>query len=110
VATASLDATLAALAEPSRRQVVDLLRTGPRAAGELAAAVKMSPPAMSRHLRVLRLKGVVEETRARPEDTRIRMYRLRQEPFTQLSAWLAEVESFWTDQLASFKEHAEKQS
>ncbi len=109
MATASLDATLAALADPSRRQVVDLLRTGPRAAGELAAAVKMSPPAMSRHLRILRLRGVVEEESARPEDSRIRMYRLRREPFTQLSSWLTEVQSFWTDQLVSFKGHAENQ-
>ena len=50
----ALDATLAAIADPTRRRVVDLLRERPRRAGELASAFRVSPPAMSRHLRVLR--------------------------------------------------------
>jgi DNA-binding transcriptional ArsR family regulator len=54
-----LDATLSALADPTRRRVVDLLRTGPRRAGELAASAETSAPAMSRHLRVLRATGLV---------------------------------------------------
>ena len=55
-----LDTTLAALADPTRRQVVELLRERPRRAGELASACAMSSPAMSRHLRMLRASGLVK--------------------------------------------------
>ena len=103
----SLDATLAALAEPTRRGVIDLLRVRPRPAGELASVLHMSAPAMSRHLRLLRLKGLVEEEHAEREDARLRVYRLRREPFVQLRSWATEVESFWSKQLESFREHAE---
>lgn len=102
----SLDGTLAALADPTRRRVVDLLREGPRRAGELSAAFDLSPPAMSRHLRVLRSRGLVQEERS-PEDARARIYRLRAEPFDELHGWLEEVESFWSGQLDAFKQHAE---
>jgi DNA-binding transcriptional ArsR family regulator len=104
--TTHLDETLAALADPTRRRVVDLLRERPRRAGELSAAFYLSAPAMSRHLRVLRTRGLVEEERA-ADDARARIYRLRPEPFDELQSWLAEVESFWTDQLDGFKRHAE---
>ena len=103
---ASLDDTLGALADPTRRQVVDLLRKHPRRAGELAAAVAVSPPAMSRHLRVLRIRGLVEEERE-DRDSRVRVYRLRREKFAELQGWLREVEAFWTDQLDSFRAHVE---
>jgi DNA-binding transcriptional ArsR family regulator len=105
--SAALDKTLAALADPARRGVVDLLRRKPRRAGELSAALRMSPAAMSRHLRVLRKTGLVLEE-PHGDDLRVRVYRLRREPFTRLSGWLAEIESFWTDQLDAFKEHAER--
>ena len=105
--TGNLDDTLAALAEPTRRKVVDLLRLRPRPAGELAAAFHMSAPAMSRHLRVLRLTGLVEEEHSGREDARLRVYRLRHLPFVQLRDWASEVESFWSDQLAGFKSAAE---
>jgi DNA-binding transcriptional ArsR family regulator len=105
-AAARIDRTLGALADPTRRGVVDLLRERPRRAGELAEAFQMSPPAMSRHLRVLRTRGLVEERRV-PDDARVRVYRLRPEPFRDLGAWLAEIEAFWSDQLAAFKAHAE---
>lgn len=105
-ATARIDRTLSALADPTRRRVVDLLRVRPRRAGELADAFRMSPPAMSRHLRVLRTTGLVEEERV-SEDARVRVFRLRREPFRDLGDWLAEIEAFWSDQLAAFKAHAE---
>lgn len=102
-----LDDTLAALADPTRRRVIYLLRKGPRRAGDLATATRMSPPAMSRHLRVLRASGLVE---AEPvdDDARIRMYRLRPEPLAALQAWLDQVHAFWGEQLGSFKAHAER--
>jgi DNA-binding transcriptional ArsR family regulator len=105
--TVDLDHTLAALADPTRRRVVDLLRKQPRRAGELAAAFDMSPPAMSRHLRVLRKTGLVDEE-SLEHDARVRVYRLRPEPFAALRSWLEEVEAFWEGQLASFKAHAEQ--
>ena len=102
-----IDRTLAALADPTRRQVVDLLRTGDRRAGELADQLGMSPPAMSRHLRILRTSGLVEESHD-GEDARVRMYRLRQRPFSHMREWLEEVERFWAGELVAFKQHAER--
>ena len=99
-----LDRTFAALADPTRRRVVELLRERPHRAGELAAAFDASAPAMSRHLRVLRTRGLVTEERV-DGDARVRVYRLRREPFDALQLWLRELESFWTDQLDSFGAH-----
>jgi DNA-binding transcriptional ArsR family regulator len=101
-----LDDTLAALADPTRRFVIETLKTGPRRAGQIARLAGMSDPAMSRHLRVLRQSGLVEEE-SPPEDSRIRLYRLREEPFRGLERWLEDIQAFWNDQLASFKAHAE---
>jgi DNA-binding transcriptional ArsR family regulator len=101
-----VDATLAALADPTRRRVVDLLRRGPRRAGELAARAAMSGPAMSRHLRVLRASGLVE-TEAVEHDARLRVYRLRREPFVALQSWLDQVGRFWAGQLDAFRGHVE---
>lgn len=103
----SLDATFAALSDPTRRAVVDLLRRAPRRAGELSDTLAVSPPALSRHLRVLRESGLVEEERPE-EDARVRLLRLRAEPFDELRAWIDEVERFWSGQLASFAAHAAK--
>ena len=103
----ALDDTLAALADPTRRRVVEMLRKRPRRAGELARAFRMSPPAMSRHLRVLRTRGLVEEERVE-DDARVRVYRLRPERFRDLQDWLEKLEALWTDQLDSFKQHAER--
>ncbi len=102
-----LDQTLAALSDPTRRGVVELLRRRPRRAGELAEELGMSPPALSRHLRVLRLHGLVEEEHS-GEDARVRVYRLRPEPFRDLRRWLDDVEQFWAGELASFARHAER--
>jgi DNA-binding transcriptional ArsR family regulator len=99
-----LDGTFSALADPTRRRVVELLRRRPHRAGELAAAFRATPPAMSRHLRVLRTRGLVEEERVEG-DARVRVYRLRREPFEALQAWLRELETFWSDQLESFAAH-----
>jgi DNA-binding transcriptional ArsR family regulator len=102
-----LDQTLAALSDPTRREVIDLLRRGPRRAGEIAETLEMSPPAMSRHLRVLRKAGLVEE-QASDDDARVRVYTLKQKPFRTLRRWLDDVEAFWSLELASFKEYAER--
>ena len=101
-----VDGTLAALADPTRRGVVDLLRRRPRAAGELAEALEVSAPALSRHLRVLRKRGLIEEERDE-SDFRLRIYRLRPEPFAELQDWLRQVEGFWGEQLGAFRRHVE---
>ncbi|HXN41518.1 MAG TPA: metalloregulator ArsR/SmtB family transcription factor [Myxococcaceae bacterium] len=102
-----LDRTLAALADPTRRGTIELLRKRPRRAGELAASLAMSGPAMSRHLRVLRSTGLIEEDHV-GNDARIRLYRLRPEQFRALGRWLDEVEKFWTRELRAFKDYAER--
>ena len=103
----NLDRTLAALADPTRRGVVELLRKKPRRAGDLAASLDMSGPAMSRHLRVLRKTGLVEEEHG-GEDARVRVYRLKPEPFRALRRWIDEVETFWSRELAAFQDHVER--
>ena len=105
-AGAALDRTLAALADPDRRRVIDLLRERPRAAGELARAVGVAPPAMSRHLRALRQGGLVEDSHP-AFDARVRIYALRTGPMSELKRWLEETERLWTLQLAAFKAHLE---
>jgi DNA-binding transcriptional ArsR family regulator len=107
--SAELDRVLGALADPTRRGVIDLLRERPRRAGELADALGMSAPAMSRHLRVLRTRGLVEEQRAE-QDARVRVFRLQRKPFLALQGWLDEVETFWAEQLDAFKQHAERKT
>ena len=106
-AAAEVDRTLAALADPNRRRVIDLLSRGPRAAGELARELALTPPAMSRHLRALRQSGLVEESH--PEfDARVRIYALRPEPMANLLRWLEEAERLWSEQLLAFKAHLER--
>jgi DNA-binding transcriptional ArsR family regulator len=100
-----VDRTLSALADPTRRRVVDLLRERPRRAGEIAQTFGMSRPAMSRHLRVLRTHGLVEEQRD-AGDARARVYQLRPEPIDELSNWIGNVQRFWDDQLESFRQLA----
>ena len=103
----ALDRTLAALADPHRRRVVDLLRERPHRAGELAQAARISFPAMSRHLRTLRKSGLVEEDRDE-FDSRVRIYRLRPEAMTELKTWLAETDALWARQLSALKAHLQK--
>jgi DNA-binding transcriptional ArsR family regulator len=107
VPKAELNATLAALADRNRRAVIDLLKEQPRRAGEIAAALSLTPPALSRHLRVLRRSGLIHEQGVE-EDARVRIYRLRKEPFDQLRGWLGEVETFWTGELTAFRDHVER--
>ncbi len=110
---ANLDRTLAALADPHRRRVVELLRERPRRAGELAEAAGLNPPAMSRHLKTLRQSGLVEVAGLVEEshpgfDARVRVYQLRAEPMVDLLRWLEQTERMWSAQLAAFKAHLEQ--
>jgi DNA-binding transcriptional ArsR family regulator len=103
----NLDETLTALADPARRAIVDLLCRRPLRPSEVADALDMSRPAMSRHLRVLRMAGLIEAEML-ADDARSRLLQLRRQPFKQLRGWVDEVEGFWTDQLLAFKAHTER--
>lgn len=105
----ALDRTLQALAEPTRRAVIGLLRHGPQRAGEIADALSMSRQAMSRHLRVLRQAGVIHEVGAASadDDARARTYRLEAQPLAGLQAWLGDVQAFRGVQMPAFRKPAE---
>jgi DNA-binding transcriptional ArsR family regulator len=103
-----IETTLSALADHTRRCVVESLRNGPRRSGELANACAVSAPVMSRHLRILRASGLVETLTADEPDARLRVYRLRPEPFVSLKDWVDYMHAFWTGQLTSFKDYAER--
>ena len=102
-----VDRTLAALADPSRRAIVERLRGAAMRPSEVADALSLSCPTVSRHLRVLRLAGLVQQEIAGP-DARARPIQLRSEPFAELRAWLDEIGAFWGEQLDAFKAHAER--
>jgi len=85
-----------ALSDPTRRQIVTLLSGGPMRAGELAAEVGMSAPAISRHLRVLLSALVIADERL-DEDARARVFRLRPQSIKAVQAWLDQLMAGWTD-------------
>jgi DNA-binding transcriptional ArsR family regulator len=100
---------LTALADPTRREMVELLAERPRRVGELVAAFPISQPAISRHLRVLRQHGLIEEQR--PDgDRRARVYRLRPGSLDPLAGWLDEVRRFWADHLEQFRSFVEQET
>lgn len=92
---------LAVLADPTRREVFERLRSGPRPVNAIAAGLSVSRPAVSQHLKALKDAGLVQE---RSEGVR-RIYSVRREGLVELRAWL---DSFWSDALDAFKLEAEK--
>src|SRR6201991_4940133 len=90
-----MDAVLQALADPSRRTVLEILRGHPATAGELAALLPIARPGVSRHLRVLREAGLVD---VRQEAQR-RIYSLRPEPLAELDEWLSRYRRLWEQRL-----------
>jgi DNA-binding transcriptional ArsR family regulator len=104
-----LGGALTALADPTRRGLVELLAERPRRAGELVAAFPVSQPAISRHLRVLREHGLIDERR--PDgDRRGRVYHLRPESLDPLAGWLDEVRRFWAGHLEQFRSFVEEEA
>jgi DNA-binding transcriptional ArsR family regulator len=94
----------AALAEPRRRQILDLLRDGERPAGELVKRLKLSQPGVSKHLKVLREAGLVA---VRPDGKR-RLYALRPEPLAEVAQWLEPYRAFWSKRLDALERHLEE--
>jgi len=92
-----MDAVLQALADPSRRTMLEILRDHPATAGELAGALPIARPGVSRHLRVLREAGLVD---VRQEAQR-RIYSLRPEPLVEVDEWLGEYRALWQNRLGA---------
>ena len=87
----------AAIADPVRRDILELLRSGPKTAGAIAAAFPISRPAISRHVRVLREVGLVIDAQAGTDaDGRERTYRLDPTPLQAVDAWLAQFRPGWS--------------
>jgi DNA-binding transcriptional ArsR family regulator len=93
--------TFEVVAEPARREILDLLIDGPRPVGELVAETGMSQPNTSRHLRILREAGLVERT---PEGRR-RLYELRPAGLAELVRWLAPYQRMWRGSLDALDRH-----
>ena len=89
------------LAEPTRRQILDLLRDRERSVGELVEQVGLSQPGVSKHLRVLREAGLV---RVR-QDAQRRWYGISPAPLAELDAWLAPYRRLWSDRLDALERH-----
>jgi DNA-binding transcriptional ArsR family regulator len=94
-------AVLEVIAEPTRRRILDAVRSGERSVGELVELVGMPQPGVSRHLKVLRTAGLVEVRR----DAQRRFYRLSPEPLMELDAWLEPFRAQWAEQLDSLERH-----
>jgi DNA-binding transcriptional ArsR family regulator len=90
-----MDAVMHALADESRRTMLEILRSRPASAGELADALPIARPGVSRHLRVLREAGLVEVE----QQAQWRIYRLRPEPFVELDSWLGPYRAVWEQRL-----------
>ena len=94
-----------AIAEPNRRRLLELLRTGEKAAGDLVKATGLSQPGASKHLRQLREAGLV---RVRAEGQK-RLYRLEAGELAALDSWLEPFRQFWADRLDALGEHLERE-
>ena len=90
-----METTFQVLAEPRRRQILDLLRDAERPVGDLVQRLALSQPAVSKHLKVLREAGLVEVR----QDAQRRWYRLRPEPLAEVDAWLAPYRRMWKESL-----------
>jgi DNA-binding transcriptional ArsR family regulator len=97
------DAVFRALADPTRREILSLLRGGQQTVGDLAGNFRMSRPAVSKHLRVLRSAGLIV---TRQEGT-ARHCRLNANPLRAIDDWLHDYESFWSESLRSLKSYVE---
>src|SRR5258708_2263769 len=97
------EAVFRAIADPTRRRILGLLRGGPYSVGELAGNFRMSRPAISKHLRLLRSVGLV----ATKNDGTARICRLNAEPLRAVSNWLTDYEALWGENLSRLKRYVE---
>jgi DNA-binding transcriptional ArsR family regulator len=93
--------TFAVLAEPRRREILDLLRGGERPVGDLVDRLALTQPAVSKHLRILLNAGLVDVR----QDAQRRFYRLRPEPLAEIDQWLAPYRRLWQDSFDALERH-----
>ncbi|HEX6360215.1 metalloregulator ArsR/SmtB family transcription factor [Actinophytocola sp.] len=91
------------LAEPRRREILDLLRDGERLVGDLVEQLALAQPTVSKHLKVLRSAGLVTVR----QDAQRRWYRVRPDPLTEIDEWLAPYRRMWTNSLDALERHLE---
>lgn len=96
-----MTSTFAVLADPHRRQILDVLRRGERPVNDLVEGLDLTQPTVSKHLKVLREAGLVEVRR----DAQRRWYRLRPEPLAEIDAWLAPYREMWDDSFDALERH-----
>ncbi|MFD9738787.1 ArsR/SmtB family transcription factor [Umezawaea sp. NPDC059074] len=96
--------TFAVLADPSRREILDLLRAGERPVGDLVDRLTLTQPTVSKHLRVLREAGLVDVR----QDAQRRWYRLRPQPLAEVDAWLAPYRRMWENSLDALERHLDE--
>lgn len=96
----------AAVAEPSRREILDLLREGTRSVGEIVERTGLSQPGVSKHLRVLRDHGLVRVRR----DAQRRLYDLEPAPLAELDAWLEPYRALWSNRLDALGRHLDEEA
>jgi DNA-binding transcriptional ArsR family regulator len=97
--------TFAVLAEPTRRKILDLLRSSDRNVGQLADALGVAQPALSKHLRVLRDSGFVSCRIAAQQ----RIYRIEEQPLRALDNWIAPYRLLWTHHLDALERHLDSE-
>jgi len=98
------DAVLEAIVEPTRRRILDAVRTEERSVTELVERLGMSQPGVSRHLRILRDAGLVTVR----SDAQRRLYGLRSEPLRELDDWLEAFRAEWSTRLDALSRHLER--
>jgi len=100
-----MDTAFAALADPTRRRMMDALRAGERSAGEIERTLRIPQPTASKHLRALRQAGLVTMRK----DAQRRLYRLDPAPLAELDAWLGPYRRFWSERLDALERHLDQE-
>ncbi len=100
----SVESVFEIIAEPNRRAILSLLVASEQSVGEIERQLRMTQPAVSKHLRVLREAGFVEST----VDAQRRLYRLKPEPFQQVDTWLAQFRRFWSAHIDALERHLDR--
>jgi DNA-binding transcriptional ArsR family regulator len=99
-----MESSFEVIAEPNRRAILGVLAVSEQSVGAIERQLRMSQPAVSKHLRVLREAGFVEST----VDAQRRLYRLRPEPFQELDSWLAQFRRFWSAHVDALERHLDQ--
>jgi DNA-binding transcriptional ArsR family regulator len=102
----SVAAVMEALAEPSRRRIVESLRDGEHSVGELVRSTGLAQPTVSKHLRILKAAGLVDVRR----EAQRRLYRIRLQPLAELDDWLEPYRKLWTERLDLLERHLRKKA